>query len=87
MNTLANVLPFLANKFTGLRGGRLAFFIVALGASNGFLFGHKKAPLKQTEGQFVFWRRAILLAVCLSVKNRGQNKSINARINQRETPA
>ena len=42
MNTLVNVLHFLANKFTGLRGGRFAFFFVALGASNGFLFGHKK---------------------------------------------
>jgi hypothetical protein len=33
----------------------------------------------------VFWRRAILSGVGLSAKNRLQNKSVNARINQCET--
>lgn len=42
MNSLSNVLYFFTNEFTGLRGGRFALLFVALGASNGFLFGHKK---------------------------------------------
>jgi len=41
MNPLANVVHFFTNKFTGLRGGGFAFLFIALGASNGFLFGHE----------------------------------------------
>jgi hypothetical protein len=47
MDSLANVFHFFTDKLTGLRGGRFAFLFVALGASNGFLFGQKKTLVKR----------------------------------------
>ena len=66
MDTVADVVHFFANKFAGLSGGRFALLLVAFGASNGFLFGHKK--LLEIRGQSVIWGRAILSGDCLSAE-------------------
>jgi hypothetical protein len=79
MNTLANVVHFFANKFTGLRGGGFALLLVAFSASNGFSFGHKSSCETANRGQFVFWGRAILSGVCLSVKISSQKAQRNSR--------